>query len=178
MIPPSSAASESEGVFREAKLEKFFKIHHTSTPASEVSSFETTLPRNAVTFTTQKKEISIPRIFFGSMAVDETAISDDDLKRLTNEECVKIIHTGFIINDIPELWINKSLHLQLKKYLKDKGYSVETQRIDHDNTVLPYNKYYKSIPDLVISKEKKILAVSSIEPDIANEEDTTLVSEI
>lgn len=55
-----------------------------------------------------------------------------------------------------EQWLPSRGRLSFLRYLTDKGYKVDTQVSDGgDKLILPYNKYYKSVPDLVIENEQE-----------------------
>ena len=136
------------GVFVKVSHKAYVKLYYNSIAASSVSHF----PGPAITkeeFQLSKSELQ--SFNFGSLVVNEDYLPlYGDVTKIDDATCAKLVHESFIIptTSIPELYYNESFKIQLKYHLEHKGYSVSSQQTG----ILPYNSYYKSVVDLLITK--------------------------
>ena len=137
-----------DGVFVKVSHKVYVKLYHKSIAASSVSHF----PGPAITKEDfQLSKSGLQSFYFGSLVVNEDDLPlNGDVTKIDDATCAKLVHESFIIptTSIPELYYNESFKIQLKYHLQHKGYSVSSQQTG----ILPYNSYYKSVVDLLITK--------------------------
>lgn len=139
------------GVFSRLSKGVYIRMFYDSVAASSVTTFESTDCKRGERMFSKGQDV-VPEFLFGALAVDENLINGKELKELDQETCTSLIHGGFIIppDDVPELFYNKSFKLQLQSILHTKGLTVLSQSSGCSD-MLPFNLYWKSISDLVIS---------------------------
>ena len=126
----------------------FFQVHYVSIAACDVRCFETSY---STRFRSKRKKqrVEIKPFCYGSLVVDENLLGDDHT-RLSPDASAELLKTAVRIRNVPELYIKESIKEQLQRQLDGKGYTIESQKAG--NALMPYNIYYNSHPDLIISK--------------------------
>lgn len=114
------------------------------------------------------KKKYIRQICFGAMSVAEEFNEEKDLSKLSSEECTQIVHSGYVISSdkVPELFYNASLKVQLACILKKEGFIVQTKENNENMSLLPYNVYYRSEADIVVTKSPEESESESETPSV------------
>ncbi len=148
---PKKRGNFIAGAYEQIYDNVYFSFFHKTKTASALVTFNIGAPYSAISFSENgNTDIDKPKILFGSIVVDENLISDQtDLSKLNTDQCGEIFSTAFVFpqKSIPELYLNRSIEIQLQKYLQKYGGKVVSQKLMGDQ---PYNEYHTSEPDLVL----------------------------
>lgn len=180
-------------MYRQIKGKIFFRIFYDTFAASAVTKFQAGDKQQKQLQRKGLPQIQIEPFMFGSLVVDEQLLEDYYASH-SLEASKKIVDKAIQIEEskLPELYINESIKKQLQNQLNGKGYSVTSQMAGASSEMLPYNAYYKSLPDLVIRPARDTpgviqLTVSSKSEDVKQQDtdesedesnDAYLVSEL
>ena len=163
LIIPQFEGGPPCGVYEAVKRDVYFFLYYSSLPASDVKDFNAL--KEVKRFSVGNKSPNIGPFKFGCLAVDEVLYTKDLANLPCDEDNMKFFKEGTLIpiDLLPEVYITLSIHLQLTKCLS-KEYTVTTQSA---GSVLPYNIYHKSRPDLVIEHVTKdhAIVVDVAEPE-------------
>ena len=140
---------KGKGHYTKVVRDCYYRVYHDPERASDLRTFGVTYVNPRINFTKKlSPDVPSPNLIFGSIVADENLLSDD-LAAMDNEKMKKVFQSAFVMpaHKIPELYLNKSLEIQLVKYFKQFGGKVESQ------LSLPkeqHNCYHTSSPDLVL----------------------------
>jgi len=127
----------------------YYRVYHDPQRASDLRTFDVTYIKPQIDFTKKlSPDVPSPNLIFGSIVADENLLSDD-LAAMDNEKMKEVFQSAFIMpaHKIPELYLNRSLEIQLVKYFKQFGGKVESQLSFPKEE---HNYYHTSSPDLVL----------------------------
>ena len=169
LIIPEFEGGPPRGVYESVLSDIYFYLYYTSMPASDVQDFEA--QKSLKKFSVGDKSVRIQPFKFGSLVVDEALYTKDLANLQCSVENMTFLREGTLIpiDILPEIYINESIHLQLKKCLGEE-YKVMTQTA---GSVLPYNIFYESRPDIVIehvTKDDGTIVADLSDSDIPEEE--------
>ena len=162
MVVPPVKFGPPEGVYQCVTPGVYFYVFYKSLPASAVTNFPKV--ESFERFKKNREKVNIQKLMYGSLIVDEEVYQKFE-GSLVPAGTAGIL---FPIEKIPEDYLNLSIVLQLQCQLGNK-YTVTTQTAD-EGEGLPYNCYYKSLPDIVISGPEKIVSVD-VQRDEEEEEE-------
>ena len=170
MVVPPVKFGPPEGVYQCVTPGVYFYVFYKSLPASAATGF----PRNESfkQFKKNREKVNIQKLMYGSLIVDEEVYKFEG--SLVPEGTAGI---KFPIEQIPEDYLNLSIVLQLQSQLGDK-YTVKTQTAADEGQVLPFNCYFKSLPDIVISGPEKMSIVNVLHDEEEEEEQGLWVAEL
>jgi hypothetical protein len=160
-------------VYKLVQPEVFFRVHYVSIAASYLKDFPTSSNPSKFCGKKRKERVVIKPFHYGSLVVDEELLGDDHTK-LSPETSAKVLETAIQIKNLPELYINDSIKVQLERQLNGKPYTVRSQIAGKE--LLPYNLYFNSHPDLVIQNnttnaDSSLVAVD-VEAEAASDSDS------
>lgn len=176
MLPPLEEDGYPAGAYDIVAVGIYCHRYYSSRAASSVVSFPTNSPIKFETFIKKSSKIPSPKFVFGSLAFDHSLVSSD-ISELSSDAKSKIMEkimetaVDIPLKDIPEVWTNLSLYMQLDKHLKkhfsgDYKLSTQTTKFicNSERKQLPYNEFFNSIPDLVCLRVKQKLITVSEDP--------------
>ena len=137
-----------EGLYQRVQKGVYFYVFYKSLPASAVTNFPKL--ERFEKFKKNREKVNIQKLMYGSLIVDEEVYKKFE-GSLVPAGTAGIL---FPIEKIPEDYLNLSIVLQLQCQLGNK-YTVTTQTAADEGQVLPFNCYFKSRPDIVISGPEK-----------------------
>ena len=169
MVVPPVKFGPPEGVYQCVTPGVYFYVFYKSLPASAVTRF----PRNErfKKFKKNREKVNIQKLMYGSLIVDEEVYPKFE-GSLVPEGTAGIM---FPIEKIPEDYLNLSIVLQLQLQLGEE-YTVTTPA--DEGQVLPFNCYFKSRPDIVISGPEKVMSIVNVHDEEVAEEQGLWVAEL
>lgn len=132
----------------------FFRAYYSPIRASALNEFHVSAIKQC-TFPTENITFPSPNIKFGSIVADHKLLTGN-LADKGFDQMKAILGSAFVM-DIPELYINRSLKLQLNKYFERYPVKVDSQSA---NFLAEHNLYHTSSPDIIFWNEDTQSSVS------------------
>lgn len=125
----------------------YFRAYYSPVRASDLSKFQVTY-QGFYEFCTNTTSPS-PNIKFGSIVADHKLLTGS-LADKSTDDMKEIFESAFVMNEeqLPELYINRSLRIQLKEYFKEYNINVDSQSASF-LTKDEHNLYHTSLPDIM-----------------------------
>lgn len=164
-----------KGLFRRVTNGVYIMQFYTSIAANSVTKFSGTELHTSEFALPSRRQTIVEKFSFGVLSFDEDMITGDDLKKLSTEDCTKMVHEGFLMDPgrVPELYYNETLKVQLQAVLEPKGFTVLSLSCGTKD-VLPYNPYWRSTLDLAVLKDSdnsRLLASSQVDTPPPNDDE-------
>jgi vacuolar-type H+-ATPase subunit F/Vma7 len=110
--------SSDNGHYRLLIRGVYYFVHHTALRASGLTQFEITTNPSKTDFSQVPIDhIPSPKLKFGCIVVDEDVIKNG-LEDMNTDSMQSVIKSAVVIpnSELPDLFINRSFHIQLKYY--------------------------------------------------------------